>query len=109
MCYGKAMKAVVFLAPLLAIGCDRAANSFEVHAPEAVSAELQLCGTTTSLERSEDRFKTSRAINCEGAGAIAVHFQERQSVTCPIGYVTPGLAQSFHLKVEGGRCVDSGA
>jgi len=85
-------------------GCDRAANTFEVNAPDAGSAELQLCGKATSLERSGDKLTVTRAISCEGDGVITVHFPNRPPVSCPIGYVTPGAVQNFRFKVDDGQC-----
>jgi hypothetical protein len=90
--------------PILVIGCSRSTNTFEVHAPEAASAELQLCGRATNLERSGDWFTASRSINCEGHGSIVVHLPEQKRVSCPIGYVTPGSVQSFKFQVTGDQC-----
>jgi hypothetical protein len=102
------MRAILFLSPLLVAGCDRTANTFEVRAEGAASAELTLCGQFTRLERTDGKFTGTLPIRCEGDGAIKVSFPDRPPVSCPIGYVTPGAAQSFKFEVENGRCGASG-
>jgi len=98
------MRTGLLLLPLLLIGCDRTANTFEVQAPGAASAELRLCGRTTSLQPSGGKLAASRAITCEGEGDITVRFPKRPPVGCHVGYVTPGAAQDFRFKVDGDRC-----
>lgn len=98
------MKAILLLSPLLAAGCDRAANTFEVRAVGATSADLTLCGQSTPLQRTDGKFTGTLPIRCEGDGAIKVNFPDRPSVSCPIGYVTPGAVQSFKFEVDNGRC-----
>ena len=90
--------------PLVAIGCDRVPNAFEVQAAGAVSAELTLCDQTTELTRTGEKFAGEVSIRCEGDGVIKVRFPNQQAVNCTIGYVTPGADQSFKFKVENGRC-----
>ena len=99
------MRMSVLLLSLLVIGCERSPNSFTVHAPGAVSAELRLCGEAVGLARSGDTLSVTHAIRCEGEGTIAVHFPDRPSASCHIGYVTPGAVQNFRFKVDGDRCV----
>jgi hypothetical protein len=93
--------------PLLVMGCGRTPNSFEVHAPDAASAELQLCGQVTNLKRSGDKLTATRGISCEGDGAIIVRFPNRAPVSCPVGYATPDAVQNFRFKVDGGQCKPS--
>jgi hypothetical protein len=107
--YGEPVKAGILLILLVMAGCDRAVNTFEVNAPGAASAELQLCGKATSLKRSGDKLTVTRAISCEGEGVIIVHFPNRAPVSCHIGYVTPGAVQSFQFKVDDGQCGPSDA
>jgi hypothetical protein len=98
------LRAGILVLPLLMAGCERAVNSFEVHTPGAASAELQLCGRLTSLEPSGGKLTATRAISCEGEGAIIVRFPNQPPVRCPIGYVTPGAVQSFRFNVDGDGC-----
>jgi hypothetical protein len=64
--------------PLSVVGCDRAVNSFEIHAPGAASAELRPCGQSTNLERTGEKLAATRAISCEGEGVITVWCGIRQ-------------------------------
>ena len=105
--YWVRMRAGLLLIPLLTVGCGRTANTFEVHAPESSSAVLHLCGQTTDLERSGEALAATRAITCEGHGVISVRFPNRPPVNCAIGYVTPGMEQSFRFDVDGDRCSPS--
>jgi hypothetical protein len=89
---------------LVAMGCDRVSNAFEVKAAGAVSAELTLCGQSTELSRTGETFAGALSIRCEGHGVIRVSFPNQQAVNCAVGYVTPGGVQSFKFKVENGRC-----
>jgi len=98
------MRAIVLLIPLVAMGCDRVPNAFEVQAAGAVSAELTLCGRSTELTQTGEKFAGSVSIRCEGDGVIKVSFPNQQTVNCTVGYVTPGAVQSFKFKVENGRC-----
>lgn len=104
MRYRFVMRAILLLVPMLAAGCDRAANTFEVRAVGATSADLTLCGQSTRLKRMDGKFTGTLPIRCEGDGAIKVGFPDRPPVSCPIGYVTPGAVQSFKFEVDSGRC-----
>ena len=103
------MRAILLLVPMLAAGCDRTANTFEVRAVGATSADLILCGRSTPLERTDGKFTGTLPIRCEGDGTIKVGFPDRPPVNCPIGYVTPGAVQSFKFEVDSGRCEASRA
>jgi hypothetical protein len=98
------VKARALLIPLLIAGCDRVENTFDVQAPGASSAELQLCGKVTRLDQSSDRFSAARAIDCEGDGKIIVRLQGRPAVSCVVGYVTPGAVQHFRFSIDGDQC-----
>ncbi|XJJ70266.1 hypothetical protein WBP07_28770 [Novosphingobium sp. BL-8A] len=98
------MRSIVLLIPLVAMGCNRVPNAFEVRAAGAVSAELTLCGQSTELTQTGEKFAGSVSIRCEGDGVIKVSFANQQAVNCTVGYVTPGAVQSFKFKVENGRC-----
>lgn len=102
--YGTTMRAILLLVPLLAVACGRAADTFEVRAEGASSAELALCGHSAPLDRTDGKFSGTLPIRCEGDGIIKISFPHRPPVSCPIGYVTPGAAQSFAFEVENGRC-----
>jgi hypothetical protein len=103
------MRTIVLLIPLVAMGCDRVSNAFEVQAAGAVSAELTLCGQSTELMRVGEKFTGAVPIRCEGDGVIKVRFPHQQAVNCTVGYVTPGAVQSFKFKVENRRCGPSDA
>lgn len=68
------MRAIVLLIPLVAMGCDRVPNAFEVQGARVVSAELTLCGQSTELTQTGERFAGSISISCEGDGVIKVGF-----------------------------------
>ncbi len=91
------------VALLLLTGCG-AADTFEVHAPRAVSARLEVCGQSVFLARSGDLFRLDHRSGCEGGGTIVLAFPEGAPVTCHVGYVAPGVAQRFRFRVDGGRC-----
>lgn len=98
-------RARVFLLALLAAACSpRVANNFQVEAPGAVSAELQLCGQTTRLDRAGDRFTGARTIDCEGEGDIVLSYAGGPSISCHVGYVTAGAGQTFRYRTRDGRC-----
>lgn len=102
------MRADGLLIAFLVVGCSDVANTFEVLAPEARSAELHLCGKATELRRSGARFSTVRKITCEGAGEITIRFADRPPASCRVGYVTPGAVQDFQFEVDGLECRDAG-
>lgn len=88
-------------------GCSKEINQFDIRDPigQAVSARLELCGESTALVRSGDRFRMTKVANCEGQGKITVVLGDGRAVSCPIGYVTPGAAQRFVFAIVGSRCV----
>lgn len=98
------MKRAFILLALLLMGCTRTANTFEVEAPQGASAELRLCGDTLALRRVGSKLTVSQEARCEDAGIILVHVPDQPDVACPVGYVTPGMDQTFAFRVEGGRC-----
>lgn len=100
------MKKIVLLALLGLSACERASNRFDVRVAdgEVIGAELRLCGRQVPLSRSGDRFTGVQPARCEGHGEIQVSFADRQTASCHIGYVTPGLDQVFDFIVRDGRC-----
>ena len=90
---------------LLLAACSKSADTFEVYAPTATQATLDLCGRKTTLAKSGGHFTETRRTTCEGEGSIAVHFAERNPTECHIGYVTPGMGQEFRFEVADGRCL----
>ncbi len=95
----------LLILPLLVTACSGAVNTFEVNVPEPASAELQLCGQRTSLERSGENLVATRRISCEGHGAIVVRIPKKPTIKCTVGYVTPGVEQNFRYEVHNGRCI----
>jgi hypothetical protein len=100
------MRTVALLALLGLAACSRTPNSFEVRVDggAAIGAEVRLCGEKIPLAKAENRFAGPDRGACEGSGDILVSFSDRRSASCRIGYVTPGLAQSFGFIVKDGDC-----
>lgn len=100
------MRRLIFLCLLILAACRDVPNTFEVEVrdPNVTTALLRLCGSETNLSKAVDRFAGVQDISCESAGEIVVSFSDRQPVTCPIGYVTPGAVQKFRFVIEGGKC-----
>jgi hypothetical protein len=86
--------------------CMDADNAFIIQDPgdEIASAELRLCGQERALTRSEDALNVTFPISCEGSGHILVRLSDGEETSCPVGYVTPGLEQTFEFTVEDGQC-----
>ena len=87
-------------------GCSK--NTFEVDDPKVLvrSATLQLCGTSTPLQRAGKSFELSRSITCEGDGEVRLIYQEGDPEHCIVGYVTPDMRQDFHFRAEQSSCRD---
>jgi hypothetical protein len=103
------MRLSLAMIALLLSGCRQVPNTFEVQAPDADAAELQLCKQRTALKQSGSWFATIQPIGCEGEGKIAVRLTDKSIVSCHIGYVTPGAVQRFRFKIEGRECRPSDA
>lgn len=89
----------------LLAACSKSADTFEVYAPTATQATLDLCGRKSNLANSGGRFTETRRTSCEGDGRIAVIFAKLDPAECRIGYVTPGMGQNFRFEVVDGRCL----
>jgi hypothetical protein len=91
---------------VLLTDCQRVNNSFAVHSPsgEIASAELQLCRKSQPLLQSGSSFKGQMAIDCEGSGKIVVRLKDGRDMSCPVGYVTPGMATLFEYVIKDGAC-----
>ena len=101
----RATRAVAFLALLLLVGCIRTQNTYEVHAPGAVSAEVRFCDRTIQLRRSGERFVAAHKNTCGDDGpAVTVRFADRPPVSCPEVYTTTGMVQRFEFEVAHGQC-----
>lgn len=100
------LKASTLLAVLALAACGDPPSNFEVrvHDGAATRAELRLCGREIPLSRVGNRFMSIVRSGCEGDGEILVSFSDRPTVSCTIGYVTPGAAQSFRFLVKDGVC-----
>jgi len=98
------MKLIVVVTALLLSACNSVTNTFEVRAPGTATAELQLCGQSTALNRSGAWLVKTQPITCEGEGAIVVRVGGEPPVKCHVGYVAPGAVQTFRFKVEGRDC-----
>jgi hypothetical protein len=98
------MVAICFAVLLTA--CFNATNCFKVSAPsgEIVSAELQLCRKSMPLIQQGDSFNRQMAISCEGSGKIVVRLKDGNETSCPIGYVTFGLEDTFEYVIKDGAC-----
>lgn len=84
--------------------CGGVPNTFRVKADRNVaSAELRLCGKKTLLQRRGGSFVGTQIVTCEGGGEIMIR-SENSSMSCELGYVTPGAPQDFSFVVEHGIC-----
>ncbi|MET0241457.1 MAG: hypothetical protein ABW184_16310 [Sphingobium sp.] len=97
-----------FLPILLLTGCHGDANRFEVDAPDAISAQLQLCGQRIGLVRNGRSFIMSTAARCEGQGVIVVRFPRGRVAICAIDHVEPGVARRFAFAISGDECMPVG-
>jgi hypothetical protein len=86
--------------------CKKVDNEFTIHDQEGeiFSAELRLCGKRLQLAKSEGKVRGTMAITCEGAGSILISLSNGSKTTCPIGYVTPGIEQTFEFAIKNGQC-----
>ena len=102
------MKSIALLTALGLAACSTSSDSFEVQVADssATGAVLRLCGSEFPLSQTRDGFRGRRRTSCEGTGEIRVSFTNRQTVSCAVGYVTPGLGQNFEFVVRDGRCVE---
>ncbi len=69
-----------------------------------VAATLLLCGEEAPLQRSGGRLSVSKAIDCEGGGRIALRYASGSEHDCIVGYVTPGVVQSFTYRATENGC-----
>lgn len=93
--------------PLLLIsGCSREKNSFTVSDPrgQAVSATLQLCGSSVKLDHGGHSFHTAQPAKCEGGGDIVVKLADGTQTPCHVGYLTRGAGMDFEFVVDDGQC-----
>lgn len=92
---------------MLVAACSTVDNTFVVmDEQKAVSgAKLVLCGSEVPLRRNGDRLSVSKAIDCEGSGHITLRYTSGDERECVVGYVTPGMAQSFTFRATQKGCV----
>lgn len=98
-----------WLVPVLLIAsssCARTENSFLVTDDNNIvqSAKLMLCGEEKQLRRRGERLTTNRIINCEGSGRIKLRYASGAEHDCLVGYVTPGLTQTFKFRATESGC-----
>jgi hypothetical protein len=86
--------------------CNRVSNRFAVYNQNDVVAlaEVRLCGKHLRLAKSEGEFTGTMPITCEGEGSVVLRVSDGNETSCLIGYVTPGIEQSFKFVVEDGHC-----
>lgn len=85
-------------------------NEFIVNDPQAMvtGGEINLCGQRTPLHRDKALLKGMVEISCEGEGNISLRLNAGNSISCHIGYVTPGAHQTFDFSVQDGECRSDG-
>lgn len=86
--------------------CSRVENSFVVIDQQNLvsKAMLVLCGTQYPLQRTGARLVVRKPVTCEGSGHITLHFVSGDEHDCIVGYVTPGMAQSFVYRATPKGC-----
>jgi hypothetical protein len=86
--------------------CNRINNEFVIVDQKNVvtQAEVRLCGKQLRLAKSKGEFTGTMPITCEGEGSIFVRLSDGSESSCHIGYVTPGIEQSFEFVVKDGHC-----
>lgn len=101
------MRTAALLLFLICVACSKASNSFVVRVDEgaATAAKLRLCGAEVPLNKAGNRFTLVRRSSCEGAGEILIVFSDREPISCPIGYVTPGADQVVSFVVNKQGCM----
>ena len=87
--------------------CAAAKNSVEVDVTDARGAtgSVLLCDRETPLSLQGARLKAHVPVTCEGVGEVRLHLGQSGSTTCRIGYVSPGVEQSFLFALRDGECV----
>ena len=100
-----------FLLSMVAIltllhACSSVSNDFLIVDSDhsVTEARLHLCGADRPLVRHGNNFRLSFNIRCEGEGEIIVTLSDGSSLSCKIGYVTPGARQKFDFIIENRRC-----
>jgi hypothetical protein len=97
------------LGAVLLAGCEplrHAAFRVDVADPDAVFAQVSLCGTARPMLQAHAQFVTRRRLDCEGEGDVRVRYADGTYVNCHIGYVTPGIDQSFHFAIKDRVCAE---
>ena len=100
------MRTFAFAALLALAACSAVENTFAVEdeAGAVKTATLVLCGSTTTLLRSNGRLSVSRPIDCEGEGRIRLTYASGQQRECLVGYVIPGAKQDFRFRASEADC-----
>ena len=95
--YTAPMRWIALAIPIALSACSRVENTFVVEDEQraVATAKLVLCGTETPLRRIGGRLMVSKAIDCEGSGRITLRYASGGVRDCNVGYVTPGMVQSF--------------
>jgi hypothetical protein len=102
----KATVTILILGVLSLISCNRINNEFVILDQKNVvtQAEVRLCGQHLKLVKSGGEFSGTMPITCEGEGSVLLRLSDGNETSCLIGYVTPGIEQSFEFVVEDGHC-----
>jgi hypothetical protein len=97
---------VLIIGVLSLISCNRINNEFVILDLKDVvtQAEVRLCGKHLKLVKSGGEFSGAMPITCEGEGSVLLRLSDGNVTSCLIGYVTPGIEQSFEFVVEDGHC-----
>jgi hypothetical protein len=93
------------LAALLLVGCSPPVM-FSVEADEPITGgELTLNGKSARLMKNVDGAYWAKWNGADADGFIIVHYGDRSSARCRIGYVTSGMTDIQQFKVTGRTCV----
>jgi len=88
------------------VACTPSEDQFRVANSnrDAVSAEVHLCDAVATLPKSNDGFSGRVEIHCEGSGAVQVQMSDGRTISCGIGYATPGAPQEWRYEIKGDEC-----
>ena len=101
------LKILIIISAVFSLsGCNAADNDFAVedHRDIASSAEIKICGKIEDMPKSQGIFRKRMPIDCEGEGSIRVRLANKREIYCRIGYVTPGLEQTFKFAIADRQC-----
>ena len=100
----------ILISSLLLGACSRTENHFIVEDPDSqiARADVLLCGRKVRLSNEVAQYIGKAEVDCEGEGTLSIQLKDGATVSCKVGYVTPGAIQAFHFALEGRECRQAG-